>query len=344
MDKLERYLDEVCHSIGGPRSLRQHLRRELEEHLRDAVARHRSTGLSDDEALERALVEFGDPGELRGELVAMHGQRMISVLIDKALQWKEKTMRAKWLWMSWAHLALVLVIAVEVALIAFVVMFIAPKFEQVLHDGLLDPKVQSEPAFAWMMSFLDCVWDTAERHATILAIVVAAGWALFEWRVHSDNKSFIRLSGLGTAALGLAFIVAPMAASLLVVFCLGLPEAGRVAGRFAIEQTSKIEASLDRLDEALSKSDWDAMQKHAEGASEAIKELAGARSALAALTPRRGKPTTDEVLEQLGKLHDDLVEAQNSIRAKNLEGVGSAMKKVRESYGPIREAASRAAK
>ena len=33
MDKLDHYLDQVCRGIGGPRSLRQHVRQELREHL-----------------------------------------------------------------------------------------------------------------------------------------------------------------------------------------------------------------------------------------------------------------------------------------------------------------------
>ena len=40
MDKLEQYLDQVCRGIAGPRSLRQHVRQELREHLLDAAAAH----------------------------------------------------------------------------------------------------------------------------------------------------------------------------------------------------------------------------------------------------------------------------------------------------------------
>jgi hypothetical protein len=87
MDKLEQYLDRVCRSIGGPRPLRQHVRQELREHLLDAVARHRQAGLSEADALERALEEFGKPEEVRSELEAAHGQRMMAVVIDRAMQW-----------------------------------------------------------------------------------------------------------------------------------------------------------------------------------------------------------------------------------------------------------------
>ncbi len=96
MDKLEQYLDQVCRSIGGPRSLRQHVRQELREHLRDAAAEHRAAGLSEDEALDRALADFGGPEQVRSELEATHGHRLLPVVIDKAMQWKEQTMKAKW--------------------------------------------------------------------------------------------------------------------------------------------------------------------------------------------------------------------------------------------------------
>ena len=104
MDKLEQYVDQVCRSIGGSRSLRQHVRQELREHLLDAAAQHRSAGLSEEQALARAE-EFGKPDEMRSELEATHGHRMLAVVIDRALQWKEMTMRAKWLWTTWAYIA-----------------------------------------------------------------------------------------------------------------------------------------------------------------------------------------------------------------------------------------------
>src|SRR5262249_17470966 len=109
MDKLEHYLAQVCRTLGGPSAMRQHVRQELREHLLDAVAQHRAAGMSEEASLDRALEEFGKPEDVRSELEATHGQRMIAVLIDKAMQWKERTMRAKWLWVSWAHLTLAVV-------------------------------------------------------------------------------------------------------------------------------------------------------------------------------------------------------------------------------------------
>ncbi|MBI1830471.1 MAG: hypothetical protein HYR84_03360 [Planctomycetes bacterium] len=95
MEKLEQYLDQVCRTIGGPASLREHVRQELREHLLDAVAQHQADGISEDEAVDKALEEFGQADEVRSELEAAHGKRrMISLLIDTAMQWKEMTMKA----------------------------------------------------------------------------------------------------------------------------------------------------------------------------------------------------------------------------------------------------------
>ena len=135
MDKLEQYLDLVCRGIGGPRSLRQHIRQELREHLRDAVAEHVAAGMPEEEALARALEDFGGPEEVRSELEATHGHRLMTVVIDKAMQWKEKTMKAKWLWATWAHLALMAVIAAEVFFITFAAIYLVPRIKMFIREG-----------------------------------------------------------------------------------------------------------------------------------------------------------------------------------------------------------------
>src|SRR5689334_16945382 len=127
MDKLERYLDQVCRGIGGPRPLRQHVRQELREHLLDAAADHRAAGLSEEEALARALDDFGGPEQVRSELEATHGHRLLPVVIDKALEWKEKTMRAKWLWTTWTHLVVAGVVAADILFFAMTQVFFLPK-------------------------------------------------------------------------------------------------------------------------------------------------------------------------------------------------------------------------
>ena len=104
MDKLEHYLDRVCRTIGGPRSMRLHVRQEIREHLLDAAAQHCAAGMTMGDALERAIADFGGPDQVRAELEATHGHRFLAVVIDRAMQWRENTIRAKWLWGTCAHL------------------------------------------------------------------------------------------------------------------------------------------------------------------------------------------------------------------------------------------------
>src|SRR5260370_24961799 len=132
------------------------------------------------------------------------------VVIDKAMQWKEMTMRAKWLWTSWAYLTAVGVIALEVMWIAFATTFLVPRFQVLMRDGLLDRAVLRESPVSWMPSFLNGVKDAGE-YTIWIVLLVAVGWGLFEWRVRSANKPFITLARLGTAPGGLVAGAAPSA-------------------------------------------------------------------------------------------------------------------------------------
>src|SRR5581483_1347846 len=240
MDKLERYLDRVCRSIGGPRALRQHVRQELREHLLDAAVRYKAAGLPEEAALDRALADFGGPDEVRADLEATHGHRVLGVVIDKAMQWQERTMRAKWLWATWAHLALAAVVVLEVLLITFNVIFIIPKYQRLMQAGIIDPAIIDEQGVSWMPGFLNRLNYVGGHYTTWLLLGAAAVIGLFEWRVRGENKAFIRLSALGTAAVGLMVVVFLMAGSLVVISTLGAPAIGRLSRPFAVQEAAGI--------------------------------------------------------------------------------------------------------
>jgi hypothetical protein len=343
MDKLEQYLHQVCRSIGGSRSLREHVRQELREHLLDAMAGHKAAGLSEEEALERALEEFGKPEDVRSEMEATHGQRLLAVVIDKALQWKERTMRAKWLWMTWACLALVLVIALEVLCIVFNVVFIVPKMQKLTHDGIIDPAVIQEQGVSWMAGFLKGLGEVGHYTAFILLGAVAAS-GLFEWRVRSENKAFMRLSALGTAAVGLMVVVVLTVASLVIPFCLGVPATGRLARPFALDQVSHIDTAVGALEQALPKKDWAAMHEQADRAAQSLGNLAKAAPAVPALATWNERPTAEELRADVKAAGESLGEAQQAIRDKDAGRLEAAMKGFRQAFGPVREAARRAAR
>jgi hypothetical protein len=224
MDKLERYLDRVCRGIGGPREMRQHVRQELREHLLDAAARHKAAGIPEERALEQALADFGQPDEVRSGLEEAHGHRLMGVVIDKALDWKEKTMRAKWLWTTWAHVALAVTIALEALFLVLAEVFITPKVK----------KITQETGFnwhdvTWAPSVFRCL-DWVSNNVTWLLLLTLVVWALFEWRVRSENKSLMRLSAFLTAAAGLMVVVIFTTASLTIPVLLVFPEVMRQAG------------------------------------------------------------------------------------------------------------------
>jgi hypothetical protein len=336
MDKLEHYLDRVCRSIGGPRALRDHVRQELREHLLDAVAQHKAAGVPEEQALDRALEDFGGPEEVRSELEATHGHRLLPVVINKAMQWKEKTMRAKWLWTTWATLAAVSLVALELFFIWFNCLYILPKYEKLTRTGVFDP---ADHGIAWMTGFLNGL-SSAVRYTTQILLLTLTAWGLFEWRVKSENKSFIRLSMLESVSVGLMVVVILMAGSLAVLFCLIAPPMEQMSRPWAVEQVAAIDTSISGLEQSLAKKDWAAMQEQADQASMALRRLSFG-PAIASLTRWNESPTVEELREQVKTASEGLREAQLAILDKDAERVQAALRKFHEAYGPVRTAARR---
>jgi hypothetical protein len=340
MDKLERYLDQVCRGVGGPRSLRQHLRQELREHLLDAAAEHRRAGLSEEQALAHALDDFGGPEQVRMELEAAHGHRMMAVVVDKAMQWKEMTMKATWLWTTCAHLALALTIAVEVFFISSAMILIVPSYEKIKQDGLLQSDRRETQA---ILSQADSLLTDLLRMAYhvvnywyLWAVVVAVVAGLFEWRVRSKNKSLMRLSALGTAALVLAVGMGVMASALVVPFVVAIPSLFTQEPEMVVRnQIAAVNKSMDELDQTLAAKDWKASQERFDKLWSGASHLASMGSAAPALLSFGEQKKVDELRAQLHSAADSLAEAYNTIRTKDAARAEAALEKFREAYSHV---------
>jgi hypothetical protein len=341
MDKLEHYLDKVCRSIGGSKSLRRHVRQELREHLLDAAAQYRAAGLSEEEALDRAVHDFGGPEEVRSGLEEAHGHRLLPVLIDKAMQWKERTMRAKWLWATWAHLALAGVIGLAVLWLTFANVFLVPRFHKLVRDGLIDPAVLEEQGVTWMASFLDGLDELGGHYTTWLLLAVAVASGLFEWRVRGENKSLIRLSAWGTVAVGLLVAGVLTAGSLVIPYMLAMPATGRMARTFAAQQVASVDTSMAALEQALAKKDWESVKEQAKRAGDALDKLAESAPAVGSLTTQQGQPSLGELRAQLRSAGGSLAAARQAAREKNPGRVEAAVGTFRKLYGPVRNAAGK---
>jgi hypothetical protein len=338
MDKIDQYLDQVCRRIGGPKSLRQHVRQELREHLLDAIAEHRAAGMTEEQALARALEEFGGPEEVRSELEATHGSRLMPLVIDKAMQWKEKTMRAKWLWATWANLAVVIVIVLEVLWITFGNVYLTPKLQRLTRDGVIDEEALGRSGVAWFLSFLRNLEDIGSK-ATYILLGTIVAWTLFEWRVKSENKSFIRLSVFGTVAVKLLLVAILMSGSLVIPFMLTAPAASRVARRYALEEISQIDTAVRAAEQAQQKKDWQAIQDQTSRASEAVDRLVNSAVAVGSLTSLYGHPTTAELRAALRAANECLLEAQKTAQDKDAEGLQAALRKFHDRFAPVAKAA-----
>ena len=260
MDKLEAYVDQVCRGIAGSRALRQHIRQELMEHLRDAAAVHQAAGLSESEAINRALEDFGGPEQVRAELEATHGHRLMTVVLDKALLWKEKTMKARWLWSTAAHLTCCLLIVGQVLFIYAAMIFILPKFRELVKQGwVVDPNSPGNMGALnqWALNTLINVASVCQ-HGLWIGLAALVAWILFEWRFRGENKTLVRLSALGTVSLGLFVPVAMTAAALVLplIIVAGPPHHRDVSQEVARLQAARFEASLRELDQAVAKRDW----------------------------------------------------------------------------------------
>jgi len=193
MNEIEKYLDDVCRTLGGSHDLRQHVREELREHLEEAVEAHVAKGLPRDEAVKKAIDEFGRPEDVGKGLEGVYGHRMMALAIDKAMDWKERTMKSGWKWSFVATAGLFFVIATQVAFIMCMSTFVLPRIEfwYTWYNLGSDPHVLSLSALHAARLLGADSWVAW----TLVGLFVAA-WALFEWRSKSENKTLVRL-GVG---------------------------------------------------------------------------------------------------------------------------------------------------
>ena len=252
-------------------------------------------------------------------------------------------MRANWLWKSWATLTLATMIALEVSIISFTVMFIIPKFQRLCHDGMIDAVGLEKSGVSWMVNFLNGLGEVGGHYTPFMLIAAVAACGLFEWRVNSENKAFIRLSAMGTAALGLMVVVMLTAASLVIPFLLAMPAMSLIARPFAVEQVAIIDTSIRGIEQALAKMDWGAMQEQAEQASIALNRLSDGTVAYS-LTEGNEPTTVEEFRERLNAARRYFREVQQAIRNENGAAVETALQQFRKSYGPVRETGKRLAK
>ena len=281
MNEIDKYLDEVCRTLGGSRDLRGHVREEIKDHLTDAVDANVAKGLSKEDATRKAIEDFGKPEETRSGLESLYGHSLTAFLVDRAMAWKERNMKSGWKWSFAAVAILVIIMAMDLLLSFGLFVFIFPKL-QWNFEILGEPFPAIPRAALKGARFLYGPWG--------LVILIAAlmAWGLFEWRSKSENKAIIRLAWAAFATLMTTAVFAIAACATTM----GLAEAAgfnyqKDPRPFALTSVANASKAMARLQTAMQAGDKDA-------ASNAAMELEGAIEPLR--TPRTARglvPTTD---------------------------------------------------
>jgi hypothetical protein len=208
MREIERYLDDVCASLGGSRSSRRRLREELRQHLLEAVEAHVAGGLSEERAVRKAIEEFGEPASVREDLKALYGRRLAPALILRATALKERIMKNGWRWGLVRDLALAAIPVLGCFVLALWGRFMVPIVVQAGEE--LDAPLRGVTILVLRVFVL---W---ERTWPIWLAGVVVLWIAFELLCKSDRKRTIRLALGALACLGVTLLLCAVSTGLMV--------------------------------------------------------------------------------------------------------------------------------
>lgn len=250
----------------------------------------------------------------------------------------EAPITSHWIYKGWIYLTLALAIAINLFWLNFAALFLIPKFQKLAYDGVIDLVYVNSDGLGWMPALLEWVYFFAARKVgwVLFALVVLAG--LFEWRVKRPSKPFLRISVLATVALVLSIVSILVGVSLALPQLLSGPVTSRMAVTFARVQVFELEVSIDGMEKALARKDWEALQTSAADATQTLMNLEKLRPAV----PGLWSPESRSV-EDMRRLVQQASAAMTGIRQAITENdaneVERGLKIVRDSHLPLREAA-----
>lgn len=276
IDDVDRYLDRACGHLKVGSSLRAHLRDEIRGHLLEAIEGHISGGLAREEAVARAIEDLGDPAEVAAGLEGVYGRHAVRLLIEKAMEWKERTMKTGWKWTFVAHAALAVILVAEVLFVLLAAVYVFPLVSFEFDSMDLETPSYMQVARNLVQWIFD--WGPA------LLALGAAALAVFEWRYRGESKPMVRLAAGGLSAvllMGLLWLVAISMSVPLVQLHLTWRDdwAATVVRRRAVEA----EEAYRDLEQALAAERLDQVAPAAMRLSSAVRRLQRGRASLLGL-------------------------------------------------------------
>jgi hypothetical protein len=306
MNDVERFLDRACCGVGGSHELRRHLRKELHEHLTAEIEGNIQAGMDREEAVQKAIEEFGDPAMIRDGLQTVHGRRLLTLLIEKSMIWKERTMKTGWKWSFVAHVALILMIAFEVFLLTAPSTYILPSIQS-LHRDL------GIPMFAYLEVLAGLLgWFLYEYGWIPCVIVALAGWVIFEWKCCSENKAIIRLASLSLISFVMFLIMTavcvPMTIDLAMlpgqIYNTQINLTPQKAERIVLPKISKADRAFKELREAIDQEDWPAVDLSADILSDTCKSLHKTSVSIMLLAGENQRNNLTDIRDLLDEIED----------------------------------------
>ncbi|MEN6428336.1 MAG: permease prefix domain 1-containing protein [Phycisphaerales bacterium] len=326
MNEIERFLDHACCGVGGPPELRRHLREELREHLTEEIERNLAAGLSQEEAVHKAIEEFGDPVMIREGLQAVHGRRLMTLLIEKSMAWRETTMKMGWKWSFVAQTALALTLVAEVYFVAAAVVYVLPGVFRWHHD-LGTPTVVGLPTIEWLAHamYMDWLWIPC-------LLPVLAGWGLFEWKCRGENKSVLRLAGLSMVSLAMFLVLAAVCVPMVVDLAI-LPQqihdlqvnlSPQQAERIVVPRIADGDDAFGDLRAAIEREDWPAADLAAQQLSDVYSSLADASAGAILLAGETRRGNLEEIRCRIGEIAESSERIHHQFRVFERSGSKAA--------------------
>src|SRR6516162_9336479 len=198
-------------------------------------------------------------------------------------------MKAKLLWSSWLHLVLAAMIAAQAEFLWWCTTYIVPIYRRFRYDGWLDGDDNTRGILSWThgaVSRIGSLVDGLSASWWLWAALLAVAGVLFLRRSRSENKQLIGFSTLATAALGLTLVVSALSAAIMIPFVVAVTTIYTASPeQVVIHRLQHIDVSVNALERAIAKGDWDAMQTPAHLAAHGVNYLAAMGAAAPALLP-----------------------------------------------------------
>ncbi len=339
MKEIDKFLKRACRSLRVAPSLKSHIREELREHLLESMESHVKEGLSQEEAVRLAIKEFGSPDIVGDELSSIHSQDLFSFVLDRAMSWREKTMKTGWKWDFVALAAMALVIGLEVLMSWVCVVFVFPKVAYTFDSlGLSFPAIFAP---------IPKIFRFLSHYGFVPLCVILGGWILFEVKYRKESKPNIRLAASAVICAGMTLLFVTVCFGTLIPATMLAPGAAMVpsytsglrsASMVSLKLT-EADIILSRLSDACEKRDWNAARTSARDLRIIFQafEVTSYRD-VTTITGRVTSPEESEEIRQLLRtLHQQSYVVLKGVRSKEFSAIPARVTELEKSYVQFKE-------